>query len=69
MNSLKFKPSPVLYIVDFCACESNVIIKICSGPNTSIYIYLGAQWLSGRVFDLTEGPRVRASLVSLGCGP
>ena len=29
----------------------------------------GAQWLNGRVLDSRLGPRVRASLASLCCGP
>ena len=44
----------------------------CSLWSSLIWVYtdcLGAQWLSGRVLDSTEGPQVRASPASLHCGP
>ena len=37
--------------------------KIC------IQVKTGVQWLSGRVLDSTEGPRIRAFPASLCCGP
>ena len=34
-----------------------------------LHIPMFLQWLSGRVLDETEGPRVRALPASLRCGP
>ena len=36
---------------------------------TKLHRNVGAQWLSGRVLDSTEGPWVKASSASLCCGP
>ena len=56
VTCLKYKLYAKLHIANF---------YWCTGSNLLTHMRVGAQWLSGRVLDLTEGPRVRASPASL----